>query len=241
MQDSTGNRIRNNFEREIKDGLWGYVEMPPDKIGLPVTVFLDVNAAYKYYNHPPCLYVANPYMSYHDDLIPVGISPTPEIYMKPHKLGIHRCDLFTIMNFIGNCHKDLLALANEEIDYSVFHQKLRAIREAGATIFDCNAPITGLPSDIWADNDTANVGNTYLPYKDGNFGFIIVRNDLGKYNYINNTTHSLLLCDKNNEPIWLDTANVFMQSDNGTIYAYVELNAEGYYLTTSGQLKKIPV
>ena len=78
-----------------------------------------------------------------------------------------------------------------------------------------------------------------MSYKDGNFGFTIIKNDLNKYNYVNNDTHEILLTDENSKPIWLDLANTFEKYNNGTIYAYVELNNEGYYLTTSGQLNKI--
>lgn len=318
------------FEREINEDLWGYVEMKSDKIGLPTTIFVDVNNSYKYYNHPPCLYVANSYMSY-DDLIPIGISPNPKIYKMPKKLGIHRGDLFKIMNFISNNYKNLLELANEKIDYRIFHQRLRGIYEARQLLVEMpiiNTLITGLPLNIWIDKGNhqnkcehgarikfqsssdpnpykwasitlpdmmipknhhievkqqdvnkvlefvqlnydnlmklvkqeidyeefivrmitfdrngnviyPNVGDEYISFKDGNFGYTIVKNDLNKYNYINNDTQEILLKDKDSNPIWLDTANVFKKYNNGTIYAYVELNNEGYYLTTSGQLNKI--
>lgn len=320
----------NRFEREINEDLWGYVEMKSDKIGLPTTIFVDVNNSYKYYNHPPCLYVANSYMSY-DDLIPIGISPNPKIYKMPKKLGIHRGDLFKIMNFISNNYKNLLELANEKIDYRIFHQRLRGIYEARQLLVEMpiiNTLITGLPLNIWIDKGNhqnkcehgarikfqsssdpnpykwasitlpdmmipknhhievkqqdvnkvlefvqlnydnlmklvkqeidyeefiirmitfdrngnviyPNVGDEYISFKDGNFGYTIVKNDLNKYNYINNDTQEILLKDKDSNPIWLDTANVFKKYNNGTIYAYVELNNEGYYLTTSGQLNKI--
>ena len=321
---------QKNFEQEINEDLWGYVEMRPDKIGLPTTVFLDVNASYKHYNHPPCLYVANSYMTY-DILIPIGISPNPKIYMMPSKMGIHRGDLFKIMNFISNNYKSLLELANEKIDYRIFHQRLRGLSEVRQLLVEMpiiNTSITGLPLDIWVDKGNhqnkcehgakikfksssepnpykwasitlpdmiipkghkievqqqdvnkvmefvrlnydnlmklvnqeidyeefivrmitfdrkgnviyPNIGNTYMSYKDGIFGFTIIKNDLNKYNYVNNDTHEILLTDENSKPIWLELANTFKKYNNGTIYAYVELNNEGYYLTTSGQLNKI--
>ena len=323
-------KIQNNFEKEIDEGLWGYVEMKSDKINLPVTLFLDVNSSYKHYNHPPCLYVANSYMSY-DSLIPIGLSYNPDIYMMPNELGIHRGDLFKIIKFISRHHKELLELANEIIDYRIFHQRLRGIFESMELLIEMpiiNKSITGLPLDIWIDkgnhqnkcehgarikfksssepnpNNWAsitlpdmiipqyhqvdvrqkdvnkimefvqlnydnlmrlvnqeidyeefivrmitfdrngdiiypNVGNTYISYKDGNFGFTIIKNDLNKYNYINNNTSKILLVDENEKPVWLDTANIFKKYNNGTICAYVELNNQGYYLTTTGQLNKI--
>ena len=321
---------QDTYIQEINEDLWGYVEMKPEKIGLPITVFLDVNASYKYYNHPPCLYAANSYMSY-DELIPIKLSTNPKILMMPQNLGVHRGDLFKIMNFISRNSKNLLELANEKIDYRVFHQRLRGLSEARQFLVEMpiiNTAITGLPLDIWIDKGNhqekcehgarikfksssepnpykwasitlpdmeipkdhqikvrqrdvnkvlefvrlnhdnlmrlvnrdidydeflakmitfdkngnpiyPNVGNDYIPYKDGDFGFTIVKNGLNKYNYINNETQEILLVDENNESLWLDVANPFKKYNNGIICAYVELNNQGYYLLTSGQLNKV--
>lgn len=330
IKESTLTSTITTYTQEINDGLWGYVEITSDELGLPLTIFVDVNASYKYYKHQPCLYVPNSYMDY-SELIPISIEENPDLLNDVDSLNIYRSDLYQIFTFVSNNYRALLMLASEKLDYSDFYKRIKLLGESKRLLVEM--PIiqrkrTGLPLEIWidkgnhqdqcehgarikfrsSDNPNPNTwasitlpnmdipqtheinvpqravnmvvefvrlnfdnlmrlvnkeisyetflslmvtfdnhGNpvyptnepSYIPFKNADYGFTIVKNNNNKFNYINNDTQKLLVNNSNGEPLWLDSANVFKKYKNGIICAYVEYDFKGYYLYLNGCMKEV--
>ena len=85
--------------------------------------------------------------------------------------------------------------------------------------------IDKIEDDVSNNNDSLQ----YEIVRDAKFGYTIVKNDEGLFNYIDD--NSKLLSDK-----WFDVAGVFQQRKNNEVSAYVEIESNVFYLTIEGKL-----
>ena len=143
----------SNYLKEVQGGLWGYVGINPHEFNLPITIFVDVNRSFEYYNHQPCLYIPVEYTSCLK-VIPISLTTTPEILANLFDLNIYQSDLYKIYDFISKNNKLLIALASEKLDYRDFYRRIKLVHEEKILLTE--APVlskykTGLPLEIWID------------------------------------------------------------------------------------------
>ena len=189
-----------------------FAGLAKEDTGLGVDIFLDQCDSYKEFGHPLWLYFRNSYGGL-CDYVPITIE-AHEVLLGEKRLNIYRKDLMGIMQFIVTYFGDLHSIAAGEMDVSDLYKKIKMQPES--TVGQQSIPVE-LPIYMTGKEPE------FLPAGDCVFGCTLVRNEEGKFNYVDEGNHVVY------DGSWFDVANDFLKAQNGVIRAYTILNgAEGF-------------
>jgi len=140
------------LKRLARMEIMGYMRIPKNDTGLPYDVYVDDSSMYKDYRHELWVYVKNG-----DDYIAVTVDENPQLIV-PIRGGSF--DIEPLFVFVRKNIEILRELADMENEAPFFFSDMRRIDEErdlvkGALLemSRVSAKVTGLPTDIWVDED----------------------------------------------------------------------------------------
>lgn len=148
-----------NYQFEI-DELMEYCLLTPKYTGLPMECYADDGGSWKTRNHPLWFLMKNGYGNTHD-VIPFTVDANPKV-VGEYGLKINHNDVNKVINFILRNKEGLIALGNGNIRNIDFIKNIdtfqyRMAESVRRSRLDEMAKLTssetGLPTDIWVDED----------------------------------------------------------------------------------------
>lgn len=157
--DSSIETNKVNYKFEI-DELMEYLLLRKEKTGLPVECYADDGGSFKIRKHPLWFLMKNGYGNTHD-VVPFTVDGNPRI-VGNYKLNVSQTDINKVISFIIQNRNKIIALGNDDIDnieflntIDTFQYKMAESisRERIDEMAKIRSRHTGLPTDIWVDED----------------------------------------------------------------------------------------
>ena len=138
---------RTSKSKELED----YTYLSPSDTGLPAGIYVDAGQAYQTYNHPLCIYIADPI--YLSRIYPIVVSFQPYCPIHPN------FDINPFYNFIKKNISALYDYADMSISSPMFYKLIDESRAESMSLINEMGNYypeeTGLPVTVWIDETQA--------------------------------------------------------------------------------------
>lgn len=205
-----------SLEKFKEDEMWHFTRLFQSQ-HIPVEILIDMDFAYKRFDHPLWLYFQDKYEEESDfnNWVPITVDDVPTI---PFEIAKKR--KFRIPNTLMN-KLTLWIIENKDILKKIADGEIEDIEDAFKNVYIKDEIISSFSTKNYSIHSDAGYNN----YK------IVYQNETGLFNYIDDNENFI-------SEIWFDVANPFKNIKN-KLKAFCIKDETAYLLSPNGDLQEI--